>query len=109
MVIYKNKPGKSAIPHIFQPQFTTSTMPSSASVETQTSFFNDDESVVTSVPEETTTLLEETTAESVTLPPEICPELQCLDGTCLSLSQLNNGVKDCSDGTDEQDFDELLS
>lgn len=37
-----------------------------------------------------------------------CPELQCLDGTCISVSQLNDGVNDCPSGTDEQDFGDIF-
>jgi len=31
-------------------------------------------------------------------------ELQCLDGTCITKDQLNDGVIDCPDGTDEKDM-----
>lgn len=53
---------------------------------------------------ETTTLAEEAETTTVTL----CPELQCLDGTCISFSQVNDGVKDCPLGLDEEDFGELI-
>lgn len=53
---------------------------------------------------ETTTLAEE--AENTTAP--FCPELQCLDGTCISLSQVNDGVVDCPEGIDEEDFGGLI-
>lgn len=38
-----------------------------------------------------------------------CPELQCLDGKCIAIVQLNDGVVDCSDGSDEQDFGGLIT
>ncbi|KAK4288804.1 hypothetical protein Pmani_038188 [Petrolisthes manimaculis] len=40
--------------------------------------------------------------------PGDCPELQCLDGTCILVSQLNDGVNDCPSGTDEQDFGNIF-
>lgn len=40
--------------------------------------------------------------------PETCPELMCLDGTCITFDQLNDNVNDCPDGTDEQDFTDLI-
>ncbi|MPC12016.1 hypothetical protein E2C01_004693 [Portunus trituberculatus] len=70
---------------------------------------------VTPAPEEavevTEPILEETTtlpveSETITAPP--CPELQCLDGTCISLSQVNDGVVDCPEGIDEEDFGSLI-
>lgn len=57
------------------------------------------------------TLQEETTTlpqESETITPTQCPELQCLDGTCISLSQVNDGVMDCPEGIDEEDFGGLI-
>lgn len=53
---------------------------------------------------ETTTMAEE--AENTTA--SHCPELQCLDGTCISLSQVNDGVIDCPEGIDEEDFGGLI-
>ena len=47
-----------------------------------------------------------TTTEISTIP---CPELQCLDGKCIRISQLNDGVVDCSDGSDEEDFGGLIT
>ena len=55
--------------------------------------------------EETTTLPVE--SETITAPPS-CPELQCLDGTCISLAQVNDGVVDCPEGIDEEDFGGLI-
>ncbi|KAG0711369.1 hypothetical protein GWK47_002338 [Chionoecetes opilio] len=58
---------------------------------------------------------EPTLQETTTLPQEFetatattCPELQCLDGTCISLSQVNDGVLDCPEGLDEEDFGGLI-
>jgi len=53
--------------------------------------------------------LKRPTTVKTTVEEASCPELQCSDGSCLAISQINNGVIDCSDGTDEQDFTGLLS
>lgn len=79
--------------------------------EPRTSFPGED--LATTFPEDVTEdavtegAVEETTF--FTAAPETCPELVCLDGTCLAISQLNDGVNDCPDGTDEQNFSELIS
>ncbi|KAK7085871.1 hypothetical protein SK128_006194 [Halocaridina rubra] len=87
------------------PSSTSSAVP--ASVESQTIFSGELDTGVTTSPEE---IFESATTESVVETTDFgiqCPELQCLDGTCLSISQLNDGVNDCSDGTDELDFGNL--
>ncbi|XP_063609560.1 clumping factor B-like isoform X2 [Penaeus indicus] len=90
---------------------SSSTTPASETPEPQTSFPG--EEVATTIPEYATEdavtegAVEETTF--FTTAPETCPELMCLDGTCLAISQLNDGVNDCADGTDEQNFSELIS
>ncbi|XP_018014643.1 location of vulva defective 1-like [Hyalella azteca] len=55
----------------------------------------------------TPTVRVSSTTEKLT--PQTCPELQCLDGKCIGINQLNNGVRDCSDGSDEQDFGEIIT
>ena len=60
----------------------------------------------------TTTFLPTTTTPAPTTTVQnhfACPELQCLDGKCISISQLNDGVVDCIDGSDEHDFGELVT
>lgn len=60
----------------------------------------------------TTTVSPPTTTPQIPVPVSSivsCPELQCLDGKCIAISQLNDGVIDCSDGSDEQDFGGLVT
>lgn len=56
-------------------------------------------------------IVSSTTPQSMKVSPsEVnCPELQCIDGTCIAISQLNDGVVDCSDGSDEKDFGALVT
>ena len=81
------------------------------------STFEDNTTSVTTAPEEEETEVTEPTLQddTTTLPQEIetiapstCPELQCLDGTCILLSQVNDGVVDCPEGIDEKDFGGLI-